>query len=418
MRALIWLGLFVALFLAPLQAQSTRATVRLDGRAIFEVSAPTRAQARARADEIEARLARLLESNAPLSAVQIVPEGANLTLKVGTRRLTSVSPDDGDSSGLTRQNLARQWKTALDDALQSAKQRRTSALSRFSNETQSSVQTAFARLLESAILVVPRLLAGALVLGFFWVLASLTRWSLRLILRRFIADLTLENLIKQVAYYTVWALGLVVATSALGLDPQALATGLGLSSVALGFALKDILSNFVAGILILLSRPFEIGDQIVIGETEGSVERISLRATLVKTYDGRAVLVPNAEVFTSRITNNTAAPFRRNSISVPVGYGTDLTHATQIAAQAAQSVEGVAPSPEASVRVRECSGSDIWLDVRFWSDSRRSDFVATASGVRAAVVAAFACEGIGLPEPDKRVVTLENGQENFPNDLT
>lgn len=86
---------------------------------------------------------------------------------------------------------------------------------------------------------------------------------MRLIFRRVVEDLTVENLIKQVAYYAVWALGLIVAADALGFVPQTVITGL--TKLALGFALKDIISNFISGILILVLRPFELGDQIVVG---------------------------------------------------------------------------------------------------------------------------------------------------------
>lgn len=144
--------------------------------------------------------------------------------------------------------------------------------------------------------------------GLFWALASLTRYLLRLVFRLVISDLTVENLIRQLSYYAIWAIGLVVATDALGFDPETVVTGLGLTGLALGFALKDIISNFVSGLLILWLRPFQLGDQIIVGSSEGNVERIHLRATEIRTYDGRVVMVPNAELFTSRIINNTAAP--------------------------------------------------------------------------------------------------------------
>lgn len=201
----------------------------------------------------------------------------------------------------------------------------------------------------------------------------------------------------------MWAIGLVVATSALGFDPQALATGLGLTGVALGFALKDILSNFVSGLLILALRPFEISDQIVVGETEGSVERINLRATQIRTYDGRAVLVPNGEVFTSRVTNNTESPIRRGTFEVPLGYESDLEATMEAVRVAVQSAEGVSVEPPPSVRVRELGPDGIWLDARFWTDSRRADFVSTSSAARASIIAAFKRESIGLPDPDVRV---------------
>ena len=141
-------------------------------------------------------------------------------------------------------------------------------------------------------------------------MASSSTNGFRAIFRRIVDDLTVENLIKQVAYYAVWFVGIFVAADALGFEPQHVVTGLGLTSIALGFALKNILSNFVSGLLILFMRPFELGDQISIGETEGSVERIDLRATQIRTCDGRLALVPNADLFTSRIINNTASPCR------------------------------------------------------------------------------------------------------------
>lgn len=409
----LWLGFLLLCFgTLQSQAQSTRATVRLDGRAVFEVSAETREAARQRADRIETRLNRVLQTPGALAPVQIAPSGANRALSIGGRSITILAPEDARDNDVSLDALDAQWKNAADAALNRAAKRRISAWGRFAAETQSSIGTAFGRLLESAITVVPRLLASALVLLFFWILASLTRWIMRLIFRRIVSDLTLKNLIKQVAYYFVWAIGLILATSALDLDPQALATGLGLTGVALGFALKDILSNFVSGVLILAIRAFEIGDQIVIGDTEGSVERISLRATQIKTYDGRAVIVPNAEVFTSRITNNTSAPFRRNSIRLFVGYDADLKRAVEVATRAASQVAGVEKEPAPSVRVSELGADDIVVDVRFWSDSRRSDFVATASAVRVAVVEAFKVSGIGLPDPDVRVLTRREKTAN------
>ncbi|MBL8259054.1 MAG: mechanosensitive ion channel family protein [Candidatus Competibacteraceae bacterium] len=398
------LTLLLAAFPDSSRAQTSRATVRLDGRALFQVSADNRDQARSRADEIERRLNRLLETPKLIEPVKIEQQGDARLLSVAGRPLAALLPDDASDNGITGDALAAEWKNAIDATLAQAATRRLSAWGRFAVETQASVETAFARLLESAIVIIPRLLASLLVLLSFWMIAALVRWLMRLVFHRFVSDLTVENLIKQVAYYTVWAIGLIVATSALGFDPQALATGLGLTSVALGFALKDILSNFVAGILILAMRPFKIGDQIVIGNTEGGVERINLRATHIRTYDGRAVLVPNAEVFTSRVTNNTESPVRRGVIEIPLDYQTDLKSAANIMRRAAQNADGVLADPPANVRVRELKEDAIILEARFWTDSRRSDFVLTCSNVRTAVVEAFKTARLALPDPSVRVL--------------
>ena len=98
-------------------------------------------------------------------------------------------------------------------------------------------------------------------------------------------------------------------------------------------------------------RPFQIGDQIAIGETEGTVENIELRATQIRTYDGRLVLIPNAEIFTSRITNNTASPFRRVSILVHLAYREDASRALSVMLDSMKSVPGIASTPPPSTRL-------------------------------------------------------------------
>ena len=424
----IWLRRAALLFLlcwvcllgsgASVWAQVNRATVRLDGRALFQVGASTREKARERADEIELRLNRLLEAPATITPVQIKKSGDNRVLEIASRPLLTVSPDDARGNGASSDDLAAGWKSTLDGALQRGGQRRLSAPGRFNTEVQSSVENAFARLLESAITIIPRALAGLLVLLFFWALASLVRWLMRLIFRRVVADLTLENLIKQVSYYSVWAIGIVVAASALGFDPQTLVTGLGLTGVALGFALRDILSNLLSGILILTMRPFKIGDQIVIGDSEGAVERISLRATQIRAYDGRVVLVPNSEVFTSRVTNNTQSPVRRGAVELPVSYNSDLNRALETMRGALQSAEGVLQDPPGGVRVRELKPNAVVLEAGFWTDSRRSDFVATSSNVRAAIVEAFKSADLPLPDGNVRVLLSNSPEPEEDNEET
>jgi small-conductance mechanosensitive channel len=118
--------------------------------------------------------------------------------------------------------------------------------------------------------------------------------------------------------------------------------------------------------------------------------------------------VPNADIFTSRVINNTATPVRRAAIRLPVGYDQNLRLATETARSAAQAAEGVLETPQASVRIEELGADDILVAVQFWADSRRSDYAATTSAVRASVVEALKREGIGLPEPDVRIIVPRN----------
>lgn len=407
-RWLLLIVLLITIIISPaaVVAQDERVTVRLDGRAVFRVSAIENVDATARARQIERRLARLLENPTAISPPRIETSRnkQERIITITAVPVVTITGSDAQDNLTTVDALAAQWSQAINTALARSSQLRLSPWGRFVTSVRASVETAFGRLVESAIIIIPRALAALLVIGLFWGLASGVRALMRVIFRRIVDDLTVENLIKQVGYYAVWILGFIVALDAFGFDPQTVATGLGLTSLALGFALKDILSNFISGILILVLRPFELGDQIIVGDTEGNVERIELRATQIRTYDGRVVLVPNAEVFTSRITNNTAAPIRRSSVTLFFGYDSDLTRAIRVMEEAAQSTSGVLTDPEVSVRIRELGQDDIIVEVRFWTDSRRSDFIATTSTVRASIVAALKNAGIGLPEPDVRIL--------------
>jgi small conductance mechanosensitive channel len=383
-----------------LAQQLDRVTVRIDGRALFRVGPLDELDPRQRADQIEQRIANLLENPHAIAPAQIEisqSDPARRVISVAGVPIVTVTETDAQDNLTDVDALTIQWKWALDQALQRGAERRLSPGGRFIAEIRSSAETAFASLLESAIAVVPRALASILVILFFWILATLIRWLMRVLFHWIVKDLTTENLLKQLAYYTVWILGIIVAVDALGFDPQTVLTGLGLTSLALGFALKDILSNFVSGIIILVLRPFQIGDQIQVGETEGNVERIELRATQIRTYDGRVVLVPNAELFTSRIINNTWAPVRRGSAELFLDYEVDLRKAAQVIREGLQSIDGVLEEPAPSVRVRELGPTGVIVEARFWTDSRRSDFLLTTSRVRIEILEAIKSAGIALP---------------------
>lgn len=407
---LAWLCLALLLCGGPVMAQDDgRATVRLDGRTLFRVGAGEEDDAAARARRVEGRLAGLLGEGTELPrAAEIRPRGDGLALVVSGVPVVVALPTDAEEAGLPLDQLAARWAGAVDTALARAAGRRLSTGARFVAEVQSSVLGAAARISESAVFVVPRAIAALLVILLFWGLARLVRFALRALFRRVVEDVTVESLVKQLAYYAVVALGLVIAADAFGFSPQTVVTGLGLTGLALGFALRDILSNFVSGILLLWLRPFQIGDQVQVGDAEGTVERIELRATLIRAYDGRVVLVPNAEVFTSRIVNNTADPVRRGTVALPLGYGEDLQRAVAALEAAARRAEGVLPERPVAVRVADLGASDITLEIAFWADSRRRAFNETASAVRAASVEALRAAGIGLPNPDLRLLTPQD----------
>lgn len=386
-------------------AQSTTETVRVDGRAVFQVGPGEEGgDASVRAKRIEQRLETMLSNVNSLGPATVRRSGRDLVVTVSGVPVASVTPRDAEDNLTTQRAVADQWARALHLALQRARDRRAGWAGRFGAETRASVEAAFGRLGESAVRVIPGAIAAVAVILLFWLVARAIRFLLSMVFRKVIEDVTVESLIKQLTYYAILALGFFVALDALGFDPTTVAAGIGLTGVVLGFALRDVLSNFVSGLLLLMLRPFEIGDQIVIGELEGSVERIELRATRLRAYDGRVLLVPNAEVFTSRIINNTADPIRRGKVQAWIGYDVDLKLAAEAAREAVRGAPGVLEAPPPVVRIDELDRDDIILEITFWTDSRRADYKNTASFVRGAVIEGFTAAGIELPNPDVRLL--------------
>jgi small-conductance mechanosensitive channel len=396
-------ALLVAIVLTPAARaqEDDRAPVRLDGRTLFRVGPSGDLDATQRARRVELRLEALLDS--PDAINPAVVEAAESDdaderlITVNAAPIVTITAADADENLTTVDQLAANWAAVIDDALVNARARRSAR-----PEVLVVIEAAFVRLAESARTVLPRALATFLILALFGLIAWLVRGLLTRVFAVVIQDRTTENLIRQIVYYAIWVLGIIIAVNALGFDPQALATGLGLTSLALGFALQDILSNFVSGLLILVMRPFELGDEIVVGETEGAVERIDLRATQIRTYDGRVVLVPNAEVFTQRVINNTASTTRRGTLVFPLGYDNDLPRVLEILKRAIAETPGVLTKPPNTIIIREFTDADIILELRFWTESTRRDFLDASSHVAQSVVAALKREGIPLPEADLR----------------
>lgn len=158
-----------------------------------------------------------------------------------------------------------------------------------------------------AVAAVPAILTGAAVLLVFWIIASVGRRLIALAAPRVKADTGVVLLLSRLYYYGVLAFGLITALDTAGMDVGALIAGLGLTGFALGFALKDVLSNFVSGIMLLAYRPFHIGDVIEMGEFLGTIETIRIRDTLVRAADGRLVIIPNTKLITEVVVNHSDA---------------------------------------------------------------------------------------------------------------
>jgi small-conductance mechanosensitive channel len=170
-----------------------------------------------------------------------------------------------------------------------------------------------------------------------------------------------------------------------------------LLTVAVGFAFQDILSNLLAGILLLFRQPFVGGDQIEVIDHVGTVQEINIRETVLKTYDGRKVLIPNKEVYTNAIKVQTGFPCVRTSVLVGIAYEADMAEARQVALDAVRHVTGVADDPPPEALFSELAESTVKLEVWFWSDPRQLELRRIEDRVIESVKSAMDDAGIELP---------------------
>ncbi len=181
------------------------------------------------------------------------------------------------------------------------------------------------------------------------------------------------------------------------LNPGDLIAGLGVSSVAIGFAFKDILQNWLAGLLILLRQPFEIGDQIKVEGFEGTVRHIETRATILKTYDGQKVLIPNSEIYSSAVLVKTAFEQRRSQYDIGIGYGDDVEEACRVIRQVLEEHPDIDSEPAPQALPWDLAASWVTIRARWWTDTRRADIVRVRSQVIQEVKRALDAAGIDMP---------------------
>jgi small conductance mechanosensitive channel len=186
--------------------------------------------------------------------------------------------------------------------------------------------------------------------------------------------------------------------------PVDVLTGAGVLTIAAGFAFQDILQNLLAGILLLFRQPFRGGDQIKVGDVTGTVEEINIRETVIITFDGRRILIPNAKVYTDVIHVQTAHETIRSNFVVGIAYEADMATARRIATEAVVGVEGVVSDPPPEALYVELESSTVNLDIRFWSDPHQLEMRRTLDRAIEAVKTAFDARGIEMPS---QVIALQ-----------
>ena len=212
---------------------------------------------------------------------------------------------------------------------------------------------------------------------------------------------------KKLTSYIIYPLTFVAVLGVFGFPLSALAGAVGLIGLGISFALKDMIANFFSGILILATRPFKVGDQIEVGGEAGTVKDIKIRATDVKTYDGRKVIVPNSKLYNDTVINNTAYDERRFEVIVGISYDDDIEKAKEKAMDALEDSEQVSDHQDPQVLISELGGSSVDLKLRGWTKPSKASLVAASSEVTQKVKEYYDDEDIDIPYPIRTVFMEE-----------
>lgn len=260
----------------------------------------------------------------------------------------------------------------------------------------------FSDLLERFNELLPGMIVGVLLLCLFVLLARVAAWLTRRAAEQQRRHRSLGLALSRITEWGVLAVGLLIAATVAfpTFTPGNLISTLGITSIAIGFAFRDILENFLAGIVILATEPFRVHDQIVYDKYEGTVEDIQTRATTIRTYDGRRVVIPNARLFTNPVIINTAFSARQISSDINLVAGDDVDLARSLILRTIQGVDGVLADPQPDVLVTTLAPTSPMLRVRWWiRPPRRSDAVDVQDRVLRAINTTLTANEIGVPKP-------------------
>ncbi len=261
--------------------------------------------------------------------------------------------------------------------------------------------------------LLPNFLIGLLVFWIIYLLGNRVRLAVTYIMRRAGRSRSAGLIFGRLARWGTVFGGLLLALTIIlpSFNPSQLIELLGISGIAVGFAFRDILQNFLAGILLLLTEPFKIGDQIIVGSYEGTVEDIQTRATYITTYDGRRVVIPNATLFTDSVIVNTAFEKRRTEYEVGIGYGDDIEQARALILEAIRSVPGVLQEPAPDAIVVALASRTVNVRARWWSASQRANILHIQDRVITAIKNALMSHGIDIPFPTQYVLFHDQTEE-------
>lgn len=268
------------------------------------------------------------------------------------------------------------------------------------------VRTKLGDWLEGLIVLLPNIVSAVLIVLLAWSIAKLLLRITAPLSERLVTSTTLRRLMNYTLYLAVMLVGLFAALSVLHLDKTvtSLLAGAGILGLAFSLAFQDLASNFIAGVVIATQHPIRLGDLVETAGQHGTVERINLRTTEIRSLQGVQTIVPNKEIFQHVLVNYTRNGTRRVDLVTRVRLDADLDLVQRTATEAVRHVDGVLPDQEVVVFFQEFAESAIVFEVRFWiASASNRHFHTVRSAAIMAVRAAFDQAGITVPAPVRTV---------------
>ncbi|MEC8771088.1 MAG: mechanosensitive ion channel domain-containing protein [Pseudomonadota bacterium] len=242
-----------------------------------------------------------------------------------------------------------------------------------------------------AVLVIGLLLAGII-----------SRWVDRAMTRSSRFEPTVANFLSSLVKYALWALVLVTVLGQFGVQTTSILAALGGMALAVGLALQGTLSNVASGVMILVQKPFKVGEAINAGSVTGTVQQIGLFTTELKQFDGLFVMVPNSELWNQAIVNYNRHPTRRLELVVDIAYGDSMARAREELLKLALTDDRVLDDPEPVTFVSSLDDSSVGIGMRVWCST--PDYLGLSWDMTEAVKARFDDVGISIPFPQREIV--------------
>ena len=263
--------------------------------------------------------------------------------------------------------------------------------------------------LERITAMLPNLVLAIFAFVVFLNLARLARRLFARVITRATEDVGIQRLLTQLMYYVCLSVGMFVVLEILELDKAvtSLIAGLGVVGIALGFAFQDIAANFIAGVILAFKKPFNIGDVVEIDGTSGVLDRTDFRLTVIRTFQGQEVYIPNKDVIQKKIINYSITGERRIDLKIGVSYGEDLEQVMQVTLDAVKTVEGVRLDKDIIFDYYGFEDSSINFNLRFWiTFPGEPSILVIINQTIIAIKKAYDAQGITIPFP---IRTLDFG---------